>query len=53
MSGLDDVGTVLPAQAGRCRLRLMAKGEHVVDRNAPTASLEELKAQVAAYRVER
>ncbi len=33
-------------------LSMMARGEHVVDRNAPTASLEELKAQVAAYRVE-
>ncbi len=34
-------------------LSMLAGGEYWVDRNAPTASLERLKAQVAAYRVER
>jgi hypothetical protein len=34
-------------------LSMLAKGEHVVDRAAPTAPLEKLKAQVEAYRVER
>ena len=34
-------------------LSMMAKAEYVVDRNAPTASLDKLKAQVEAYRVER
>jgi hypothetical protein len=34
-------------------LSMLAKGEHVVDPSAPTASLERLKAQVEAYRVQR
>jgi hypothetical protein len=34
-------------------LEMLASGEHRVDPAAPTASLEELKAQVGAYRVER
>jgi len=34
-------------------LSMIAKAEYVVDRNAPTASLEKLKAQVEAYRLER
>jgi hypothetical protein len=34
-------------------LSMLAKGEYLVDRDAPTASLEKLKAQVEAYRVER
>ena len=34
-------------------LEMLARGEHRVDAAAPTASLEELKAQVEAYRVER
>jgi hypothetical protein len=34
-------------------LEMLAKGEHRVDAAAPTASLEELKAQVEAYKVER
>jgi hypothetical protein len=34
-------------------LSMLAKGEHVVDPAAPTASLDELKAQVEAYKVER
>jgi hypothetical protein len=33
-------------------LSLLAAGDYVVDRDAPAASLERLKAQVAAYRVE-
>ena len=33
-------------------LSWIAAGDYVVDRAAPTASLERLKAQVAAYRVE-
>jgi hypothetical protein len=33
-------------------LSLLADGKYVVDRAAPTASLERLKAQVEAYRVE-
>ncbi len=34
-------------------LSMLAKGEYLVDPAAPTASLERLKAQVAAYEVER
>jgi hypothetical protein len=34
-------------------LSMLAKGEHVVDPSAPTASLDRLKAQVEAYRVQR
>jgi hypothetical protein len=34
-------------------LQMLAKGEHRVDATAPTASLEELKAQVGAYKVGR
>lgn len=34
-------------------LSMMAKGEYVVDREVPTASLEKLKAQVEAYRMKR
>jgi hypothetical protein len=34
-------------------LSMLAGGEYLVDRAAPTASLEKLKAQVEAYRVER
>lgn len=34
-------------------LSWLASGEYRVDRNKPTASLEELKAQVEAYRVEQ
>jgi len=34
-------------------LSMMGKEEYVVDRNAPTASLKKLKAQVEAYRLER
>ncbi len=34
-------------------LQMLAKGEHRVDAAAPTASLEELKAQVEMYKVER
>jgi hypothetical protein len=34
-------------------LSWLADGKYLVDRAAPTASLERLKAQVAAYRVER
>jgi hypothetical protein len=34
-------------------LQMLANGAHRVDPAAPTASLEELKAQVEAYRVER
>jgi hypothetical protein len=33
-------------------LSLLADGKYVVDRAAPTASLDRLKAQVEAYRVE-
>jgi len=32
---------------------MIASGEYLVDRAAPTASLERLKAQVEAYRVQR
>src|SRR5260221_1042976 len=32
-------------------LSLLAEGKYVVDRTAPTASLDRLKAQIAAYRV--
>jgi len=34
-------------------LQMLARGEHRVDAAAPTASLEELRAQVEAYRMER
>jgi hypothetical protein len=34
-------------------LAMLASGQYAVDRAAPTASLERLKAQVEAYRVER
>jgi hypothetical protein len=34
-------------------LSMLASGEHLVDPSAPTASLEQLKAQVAAYRVKQ
>ena len=34
-------------------LQMIASGEYLVDRAAPTASLERLKAQVEAYRVQR
>ena len=34
-------------------LQMLARGEHRVDTAAPTASLDELKAQVEAYKVER
>jgi len=34
-------------------LQMVASGQYLVDRSAPTASLEQLKAQVAAYRVQR
>ena len=34
-------------------LQMLASRQHLVDRSAPTASLEQLKAQVAAYRVQR
>ena len=34
-------------------LSMLAEGKYVVDRAAPTASLERLKAQVEAYKVER
>jgi hypothetical protein len=34
-------------------LSMLASGEYLVDRAAPTASLERLRAQVAAYRVAR
>jgi hypothetical protein len=34
-------------------LEMLATGEHRVERAAPTASLDELKAQVEAYKVER
>jgi hypothetical protein len=34
-------------------LSMLASGEYLVDRAAPTASLERLKAQVAAYRVQK
>ena len=34
-------------------LQMLASGEHLVDRDAPTASLDRLKAQVEAYRVPR
>jgi hypothetical protein len=33
-------------------LSLLAEGKYVVDRAAPTASLDRLKAQVEAYRVD-
>jgi hypothetical protein len=33
-------------------LSLLAEGKYAVDRAAPTASLEALKAQVEAYRVD-
>ena len=33
-------------------LSLLADGKYVVDRAAPTASLERLKAQVEAYRID-
>jgi hypothetical protein len=34
-------------------LAMLASGQYVVDRAAPTASLERLKAQVEAYKVEK
>jgi hypothetical protein len=32
-------------------LSLLAEGKYAVDRTAPTASLDRLKAQVEAYRI--
>jgi hypothetical protein len=32
---------------------MLASGQYVVDRAAPTASLQRLKAQVEAYKVEK
>jgi hypothetical protein len=34
-------------------LSMLASGQYLIDRAAPTASLERLKAQVEAYRVQR
>ena len=34
-------------------LQMLASRQYLVDRSAPSASLEQLKAQVAAYRVPR
>jgi hypothetical protein len=33
-------------------LSMLAEGKYVVDRAAPTASLERLQAQVGAYRID-
>jgi hypothetical protein len=34
-------------------IQMLANGQNIVDPSAPTASLDKLKAQVAAYRVPR